>query len=130
MERLSCNISVPISLGELIDKITILQIKSQKLKNEALINVKKELKALEVVVTELELNIDPSLIQSLLSTNRKLWNIEDKIRDQEKMKDFGEVFIHLARSVYRENDKRAEIKREINVTYGSELIEEKSYQNY
>ena len=124
------DILVPISLGELIDKITILQIKSQHLQDTALENVKKELEALETTLNELQLNIDPILIQRLKEVNQNLWKIEDDIRDQERQKSFGETFIRLARSVYQQNDRRAAIKKEINTTYGSTLIEEKSYQQY
>jgi len=124
------DILAPISLGELIDKITILQIKTQHLQNAALENVKKELEALETTLKNLHLNIDTTLIQRLKEVNQDLWQIEDDIRDQERQKSFGENFIHLARSVYQRNDQRAAIKKEINTTYGSAFVEEKSYQQY
>ncbi len=124
------DILAPISLGELIDKITILQIKTQHLQDTALRNVKKELEALETTLNELQLNIDPTLIQRLKEVNQDLWQIEDDIRNQESQKNFDETFIHLARSVYQQNDCRAAIKKEINTTYGSTFIEEKSYQQY
>ena len=124
------DILAPISLGELIDKITILQIKSQKLQNTAQENVKKELEALETTLNNLQLNVNPSLIQRLKKINQDLWDIEDQIRDQESQCNFGETFILLARSVYKKNDQRAAIKKEINITYGSALTEEKSYQKY
>jgi hypothetical protein len=124
------NIFAPISLGELIDKITILQIKTQHLQGAALENVKKELKALEATLNNLKLNIDPTLIQRLKETNQGLWQIEDDIRNQERQKIFDETFIRLARSVYQQNDQRATIKKEINTTYGSALVEEKSYRQY
>ena len=124
------NILAPISLGELIDKITILQIKTQHLRGTALENVKKELEALETTLNDLQLNIDPTLIQRLKEVNQDLWQIEDDIREQERQKSFGETFIHLARSVYQQNDQRAAIKKEINTTYGSVFVEEKSYQQY
>ena len=124
------NILAPISLGELIDKITILQIKTQHLQGTALENVKNELEALETTLSNLHLNIDATLIQRLKEVNQDLWKIEDDIRDQERQKSFGETFIRLARSVYQQNDCRAAIKKEINTTYGSTLIEEKSYQQY
>ena len=124
------DILAPISLGELIDKITILQIKIQHLQGTALENVKKELEALESTLNKLQLNIEPKLIQRLKDVNQDLWQIEDDIRDQERQKSFGETFIRLARSVYQQNDRRAAIKKEINTTYGSGLVEEKSYQQY
>lgn len=124
------NILAPISLGELIDKITILQIKTKHLQGTALENVKKELNALECTLNELQLNIDSTLIQRLKEVNQNLWKIEDDIRDQERQKSFGETFIRLARSVYQQNDRRAAIKKEINSTYNSALVEEKTYQDY
>jgi hypothetical protein len=123
-------IKAPISLGELIDKITILQIKTQHLQGNALQNVKKELHALVTTLNNLQLNIDPTLIQRLKEVNQNLWQIEDDIRDQERQKNFTETFIELARSVYQQNDQRAAIKKEINTTYGSAFVEEKSYQQY
>ena len=124
------DILAPISLGELIDKITILQIKTQHLQGTALDNVKKELEALATTLNNLQLNIDPTLIQRLQEVNQDLWQIEDDIRDQERQKSFDENFIELARSVYQQNDHRAAIKKEINTTYGSALVEEKAYQDY
>ena len=123
-------IQAPISLGELIDKITILQIKTQHLQGNALENVKKELDALLTTLNNLKLNINPTLIQRLQEVNQNLWQIEDDIRDQERQKSFTETFIELARSVYQQNDQRAAIKKEINTTYGSAFVEEKSYQQY
>ena len=119
-----------VSLGELIDKITILQIKSQNLQGQALQNVKTELAALETTLNNLGLDIEPNLIQNLRDVNQSLWNIEDEIRDQERKKVFDETFIQLARSVYQKNDLRAAIKKEINITYNSDFVEEKSYQEY
>lgn len=124
------DILAPISLGELIDKITILQIKTQYLQDSALKNVKKELDALEITLNNLQLNIEPTLIQRLKEVNQVLWQIEDEIRDQERQKNFGEIFIRLARSVYQQNDRRAAIKKEINTTYRSAFVEEKSYKQY
>jgi hypothetical protein len=124
------SILAPISLGELIDKITILQIKTQHLEGKALKNVKKELAALETTLNNIQLNIDTTLIQRLKEANQSLWQTEDAIRDQERQKTFGETFIRLARSIYQQNDLRAAIKREINTIYGSAFVEEKSYQQY
>ena len=120
-------INAPISIGEIFDKITILEIKKEKLKNEKLSNVNLELKLLRKIVYENELNVDEKLINNLREVNNKLWNIEDNIRKKEKLKTFDNEFIEIARSVYIENDKRSEIKREINIKYNSELVEEKSY---
>ena len=124
------NVCAAISLGELIDKITILQIKTKQFKGVALANVNKELKNLESILNNLQLNIEPSFIQRLKEVNAELWQIEDEIRDKERKKEFGESFIRLARSVYQQNDRRAAIKKEINTTYRSVLVEEKSYQQY
>ena len=124
------DIFAPISLGELIDKITILQIKTQHLQGNSLKNAKSELIALESTLKKLRLNIDEKLIQELKNVNQGLWETEDNIRDQEHQKTFGTKFIHLARSVYKQNDRRSDIKRRINIMYGSALIEEKSYKNY
>ena len=123
-------IHAPISLGELIDKITILEIKEKHLQGSALKNVVKELAALQRTLDSLDLQVDPKLIQCLQQINQDLWQIEDDIRDKERRKDYGEGFIHLARSVYQQNDRRAAIKKEINTTHGSSLTEEKSYQSY
>ena len=123
-------IMVPISLGELIDKITILRIKVVHLSGLPLQHVRRELTALEQTLEQLNLVIDPMLIERLQEVNQDLWLIEDQIRDQERQKRFGETFVRLARSVYQQNDRRAAIKKEINGTYGSVIVEEKSYQSY
>ncbi len=120
-------INAPISIGEIFDKITILEIKKEKLKNEKLLNVNLELKLLKKIVEDNGLNVDKKLINNLREVNNKLWNIEDNIRKKEELKSFDNEFIEIARSVYIENDKRSEIKREINIKYNSELVEEKSY---
>ena len=124
------NIQAPISLGELIDKITILQIKTNHLQGAALKHVTTELNALENTLKNLNLSVDPKRIQQLKDVNQNLWNIEDDIREQERQKNFGDTFIQLARSVYKQNDRRSAIKKEINTTYGSAFTEEKSYQPY
>jgi len=105
------DILATISLGELIDKITILQIKTQHLQGTALESVKKELESLKTTLKNLHINIDTTLIQRLKEVNQDLWKIEDDIRDQERQKSFGETFIRLARSVYQQNDQRAAIKK-------------------
>lgn len=128
-------IQAPISLGELIDKITILEIKAVHIGDEAkLKNVTHELTILDNKVNELldaagQAKLAP-LKKSLKDINQELWVIEDDIRDCERDKDFSDKFIQLARAVYFTNDKRAAVKKDINLTFGSELIEEKSYKNY
>ena len=124
------HIQAPISFGELIDKITILEIKTKHLQVNALENVQKELVNLQGILDSLDLQIDPTLIQRLKEVNIDLWHIEDEIRKKERIDDFGESFISLARSVYKQNDRRAAIKKEINTAYGSALVEEKSYQDH
>ena len=124
---------VPISVGELIDKITILRIKQQKADDaQKLANIENELKQLENVWRQSDYSaIDISeLIQQLTEVNETLWNIEDDIRAKEAANEFDEQFIRLARSVYQKNDLRAALKKEINSKTGSDLIEEKLYQKY
>ena len=124
---------IPISWGELFDKITILQIKLENLKEKnALKNVKLEHDQLFSIFNQffLENTIANELINDLKLINQKLWNIEDLIRDKERNKIFNEKFIELARKVYFTNDERSRIKRNINETFGSEIVEEKSYADY
>ena len=123
------NISIPISLGELIDKITNQEIKIIHMTGVKLKNVKKELELLESILKEKSTLIDTNLIYNLKEINNNLWKIEDHIRIKETNQEFDKEFIELARSVYKENDKRASIKKEINMKYNSELIEEKSYND-
>ena len=123
-------IYIPISLGELIDKISILEIKVNKLDTIKLNNCQKELSALTIILKELTVEIDHELINALSKLNKELWDIEDSIREQERRKTFGKEFIDLARSIYKKNDIRAAIKKEINEKYSSNFIEEKSYQRY
>ena len=125
-------INTPISLGELIDKISILMVKKKNIKNnDKLDQVNKELNYLQETldnhVTKDEIDV---FLNSLIDINSKLWVIEDDIRDCERKKQFDQKFIELARSVYFTNDKRAKIKFEINNKFGSELIEVKSYEKY
>ena len=125
--------NIPISWGELFDKKTILQIKLKKLKTKsALKNVKTEHDQLSTIFNKnFSKNINAKkLISDLKKVNQKLWDIEDLIRDKERNKTFDNDFIKLARSVYFTNDDRSRIKRNINETFGSELIEEKSYTDY
>ena len=126
----SSSILAPVSLGELIDKITILEIKQIYMTGAKLKNVNKELKLLKKILQDKNLEIDIDLINSLKEVNNNLWEIEENIRIKERDQKFNKEFIQLARSVYKENDKRASIKKEINQKYNSDLIEEKSYNNY
>ncbi|MBX5463090.1 MAG: hypothetical protein IRZ28_18625 [Steroidobacteraceae bacterium] len=127
------DILVPISPGELLDKITILRIKSARMTDEAkLQNVRLELSLLEKTWRE---SVDPSVDvsaeeQALQAVNERLWVIEDDIRDKERAQSFDARFIELARSVYIENDERAAIKKRVNVKLGSRIVEEKSYKPY
>lgn len=126
-------IKVPVSFGEVLDKITILEIKSERIKDEAkLKNVRLELD--ELCATWDEAVTDQSAIadlrEQLKAVNEELWVIEDDIRDQEAAQDFGDRFIELARAVYVTNDKRAAIKKDVNLALGSRFVEEKSYQDY
>ena len=124
------SILAPVSLGELIDKITILEIKQIYMTGIKLKNVDKELKLLKNIIQDTNLEIDIDLINNLKEVNKNLWEIEDNIRIKERNQEFDKEFIELARSVYKENDKRAFLKKEINQQYHSELIEEKSYNHY
>lgn len=126
-------ITTPISHGELIDKITILEIKSEQITDPAkLANVRKELDLLnQVWQADAAAAVDiASQRGRLKQVNQALWDIEDRIRLKEKARAFDAEFIELARAVYFQNDDRAAIKREINLTLGSQLIEEKSYKDY
>ena len=125
-------INTPISLGELVDKISILIIKQKNITDETkLDHVKKELdflqKTLMNYVQKEEIN---NYLENLIIINSKLWNIEDDIRECERNKLFDQTFIDLARSVYFTNDERAKVKNDINKTFGSELVEVKSYEEY
>ena len=126
-------VNIPVSWGELFDKLTILEIKQTRIDDpRKLENIGRELEALRRVYSDSPLPGAPlqELIDELRRTNEALWQIEDDIRGCERSKDFSERFIELARSVYRTNDKRAGLKLKINRLLGSELIEEKSYQAY
>ena len=126
-------VNVPISLGELLDKISILEIKNKKILNESkVLNIKKELNGLKNVLDELAISLSETnnLYNKLYIINLTLWEIEDSIRVLEKNEDFGEEFIELARAVYITNDQRFEVKNEINKLFNSEYVEEKSYEDY
>ena len=130
---MSGTVTIEIAPGELIDKITILEIKSERMSDpDKVANVCIEL---ETLATSRDAAIETSdemtrLTAALKAVNVELWEIEDDIRDCERNGDFGPKFIELARAVYHTNDKRAALKREINVFLGSRLVEEKSYQPY
>ena len=126
-------IQIQVSAGELLDKITILEIKNERISDpKKLTNVRKELASLEAENpfdlnnwTELS-----ALLEELRMVNRNLWDIEDQIRSCENISDFGDTFVQLARSVYIQNDARADIKKRINILTKSNLTEEKSYAPY
>jgi hypothetical protein len=121
---------IEVSNGEIIDKLTIIQIKLERITDKVkLKNLKKEFDELSTVTSAILSTSDP-LYKALYEVNCELWDIEDRIRDFERNKDFGKEFIETARSVYFRNDRRAEIKREINIRTFSGLIEEKSYKKY
>ena len=125
-------INTPISLGELVDKISILMIKKKNISDTIkLQHVNKELeflqKTLKKYISEEEIN---EFLLKLVNINSKLWDIEDDIRECERKKLFDQSFIDLARSVYFTNDERAKVKNDINKTFGSELVEVKSYEDY
>ena len=124
------SILAPVSLGELIDKITILEIKKLHMTGKQLINVDNELKLLKNILKDIDLENNIDLINNLKEVNKNLWEIEDNIRIKDSNQEFDKEFIELARSVYKENDKRASLKKEINQKYHSELVEEKLYNDY
>ena len=126
------DVMVPISVGELIDKIVILEIKSERIKNaNQLANIANELGALRAVrLGEGDRVRLDALSAELKRVNAKLWDVEDSIRECDARGDFGDDFIELARAVYRFNDERARLKKAINVESGSRLVEEKSYKSF
>lgn len=127
------DILIPISPGELLDKITILRIKAARINDaDKLANVRKELEMLEAVWSAAVDEDDTirQLTAELTAINEALWDIEDDIRDEERHRRFGERFIELARSVYVTNDQRADAKKKVNLHLGSSIVEEKSYQDY
>lgn len=126
------NVMAPVSPGELLDKITILEIKSERIKDaEKVKNVRYELELLTRLWEQAIPDADVAAERAeLKSVNEALWEIEDDIRDQEAAKTFGEKFIELARAVYFTNDKRAAVKKQVNLKLGSAIVEEKSYADY
>ena len=126
-------IQVPVSPGEVLDKITILEIKSERISDVGkLANVKRELELLQASWQQSVVEDDTvrRIHDDLKTINEALWEIEDDIRDKERAREFDQVFIDLARSVYVTNDQRANAKKELNIYLGSEIVEEKSYQDY
>jgi predicted nucleic acid-binding Zn-ribbon protein len=127
------NVNVEISIGEFFDKITILEIKKERISNtEKLVNINNELDGLNTLLTQLPFSREDvsQEVSDLRSINETLWEIEDDIREKESKKEFDERFIKLARSVYITNDRRSDIKRDINLKLGSDFVEEKSYEEY
>ena len=130
---MTAEILVPVAFGELLDKISILQIKSERISDEGkLANVRAELSALESTwMAHPAGGKDVAQLRAdLKAVNEELWDIEDTIRLQDKAGDFGPTFVELARSVYLRNDERARIKKAINLALGSVYVEEKSYKDY
>ena len=126
-------IQVPVSPGEVLDKITILEIKSERIKDaDKVANVNRELELLSASWLEAVDQDDTvrRIHAELKAINEALWEIEDDVRDKERAREFDQVFIELARSVYVTNDQRANAKKELNIYLGSEIVEEKSYQDY
>ena len=127
------NIKVPVSPGEVLDKITILEIKSERMSDpEKVANVRVELALLQETWKEFirDDEVIRGLHAQLKEVNEALWEIEDDIRDKERAKEFDARFIELARAVYVTNDRRSRVKKELNLHLGSEIVEEKSYQDY
>lgn len=121
---------IEVSTGEIVDKLSILHIKKENISDEIkLTNINKEFDYLYEIVFN-DLKIENNDFLEMVEINKKLWDIEDQIRDKEFKKEFDTLFIELARSVYITNDKRAEFKKNINLKYGSLFVEEKSYFNY
>jgi len=127
----SCPLKIDISIGELVDKVTILSIKLEKISDPSkVINVRKEYELLLKPMTDYGIGTDSEEFLALKDVNLKLWEIEDRIRVKEVEQAFDREFIDLARSIYFINDKRAEIKKRINLATGSELVEEKEFVDY
>lgn len=126
------NILVPISLGELIDKITILKIKIKEINDITKIdNIQKELSLLETILDQTELKKElETQFEELYNVNYELWKLEDTIRSCERESNFELKFVNTARLIYKTNDQRSVIKKQINLKYNSNIIEEKSYQDW
>lgn len=127
------NVKLEISIGEFFDKLTILEIKKEQITDDnKLVNVNNELNALNELLDSLPFSRKDveREVGELKSINEELWDIEDNIREKESKKSFDQGFIDLARSVYFTNDRRSEVKRDINIKLGSDFVEEKSYEDY
>lgn len=127
------NVKLEISIGEFFDKLTILEIKKEQISDqEKLVNINKEFDALNALLDGLSFSRADveNEVNELKAINEKLWVIEDDIREKESAKAFDQAFIDLARSVYFTNDRRSEVKRDINIKLGSDFVEEKSYEEY
>jgi hypothetical protein len=121
---------IEVSIGEIVDKLSILRIKKNNITDEEkLVNINKEYDYLYYKVFQ-ELKIESSDFYEMIMVNEMLWNVEDSIRKKEKNKELDQDFIEMARSVYITNDRRAEIKKNINLKYNSTFVEEKSYESY
>lgn len=128
---MTVKMTVPVSIGELVDKMVILQIKKERIKDPIKVkNVTHELVELETIYNQSKVNVAPQYLKRLKEINESLWDIEDKIRDKEREQEFDNRFIELARAVYITNDQRFEVKNTINKEFGSDLVEEKSYKPY
>ena len=122
---------IEVSIGEVVDKLTILDIKLEKMTNpRKLKNIRREYELLTKDLAEIKITSESNEFKNLRKVNLRLWEIEDKIRIKEYEQKFDDEFIKLARNVYYENDERAKIKKEINLKFGSELVEEKEYVDY
>jgi len=123
---------IEVSIGEIVDKLTILDLKLRNILDESkLFNIRKEHDYLkEIITSDNTFDLSSDEYKKLFQINLKLWQIEDYIREKENEQDFGLEFISLARQVYKTNDERAKIKKDINLKYNSEFIEEKSYSKY
>jgi hypothetical protein len=121
---------IEVSIGEIVDKLSILRIKKNNITDEEkLVNINKEYDYLYYKVFQ-ELKIESSDFYEMIMVNEMLWNVEDSIRNKERNKEFDQDFIEMARSVYITNDRRSEIKKNINLKYNSTFVEEKSYESY
>lgn len=122
-------VNIPVSIGELIDKITILKIKSKYISDEnKLQNIRKELNFLTTILKDIKFNFEiDNLYKQLYEVNLLLWNLEDQIRYCDNLEQFDETFIEVAKSIYKTNDQRSLIKKNINLKLNSEIVEEKSH---
>ncbi len=130
---MSLLIEIPVAAGELIDKISILEIKAEKLTDQKkLENVRTELDMLRARCQDAIVPTDilTGLMQQIKTVNMRIWDLEDGIRDHERRREFDAKFVELARAIYQANDERAKLKRDLNVRFGSLIIEEKSYTSY